>query len=255
MKLLTKEEEDAHYRATLNGGFVGGLVGLGVGTVAIIAAQNRYPFFRSLTLPLRAFLLTSVATFGVIIEADRASYAYSLEQNPLAVVQKTSSEKIADELHAQKTTGEKTLAWLQKNRYPIVFGSWLASMALSFGLVHRNPYLTAQQKLVQARVYAQGLTVGVLMASFGLEAFDKGTGKGRWETVKVVDPNDPTHMIEKKIHHERYTGEDKWMDMVEAEEARMKEEGDKVEWERKRSEEIDAASRVSGVVSPKTAPA
>lgn len=245
MKLLTKEEEDAHYRATINGGVVGGLVGLGVGTVAIIAAQNRYPFFRSLTLPLRAFLLTSAGTFGAIIEADRASYAYGLTQNPQAVVQMTTSEKIASELHSQKSTGEKAVAWLQKNRYPIVFGSWLASMALSFGLVHRNPHLTAQQKLVQARVYAQGLTIGVLMASFGLEAFDKGTGKGRWETVKLADPNDPTHMIEKKIHHERYTGEDKWMDMVEAEEARMKDEKNKVEWERKRAEEIDAAARAA----------
>ncbi|KAK3045355.1 hypothetical protein LTS18_013970, partial [Coniosporium uncinatum] len=44
-------------------------------------------------------------------------------------------------------------------------------------------------------------------------------------TIKVLDPNDPQHkhMIEKKIHHERYAGEDQWRDMVEAEEQRMKE--------------------------------
>lgn len=86
-------------------------------------------------------------------------------------------------------------------------------MAIAFGLVGRNPYLTGQQKLVQARVYAQGLTLAVLIASFALEGNDLREGKGRWETIKVLDPNDPTHqkMIEKRIHHEAYVGEDQWM--------------------------------------------
>ena len=86
-------------------------------------------------------------------------------------------------------------------------------MAVAFGLVNRNPYWTAAQKLVQARVYAQGLTLAVLVASFALEGNDMRTGKGRWETVKVLDPNDPEHkkMIEKRIHHEAYAGEDQWM--------------------------------------------
>ena len=55
--------------------------------------------------------------------------------------------------------------------------------------------------------------MAVVIASLALEGKDIGQGKGRWETVKVLDPNDPTHqhMIEKKIHHEKYAGEDQWM--------------------------------------------
>lgn len=83
-------------------------------------------------------------------------------------------------------------------------------MGGALALVGRNPHLTAPQKLVQARVYAQGLTVAVLIASFAFEAGDSAKGKGRWETVKVVDPDDPSHTIEKRIHHERYAGEDQW---------------------------------------------
>jgi hypothetical protein len=43
--------------------------------------------------------------------------------------------------------------------------------------------------------------------------------------VRYVDPNDPEHkkVIEKQIHHEKYKGEDQWMDMVAAEEERLKE--------------------------------
>jgi hypothetical protein len=100
-----------------------------------------------------------------------------------------------------------------ENRYPIVFGSWLASMGIALGIVSRNPYLSGPQKLVQARVYAQGLTVAVLIASFAFETNDATKGKGRWETIKVIDPNDPEHkhLIEKRIHHESYAGEDQWL--------------------------------------------
>lgn len=115
--------------------------------------------------------------------------------------------------------------WLSDNRYSLVFGSWVASMAAALGIVGRDKYLTGQQKLVQARVYAQGLTLAVVILSLALETSDSARGKGRWETVKILDPNDPTHkhVIEKKIHHEAYAGEDQWRDMIEAEERRLKE--------------------------------
>ena len=98
-------------------------------------------------------------------------------------------------------------------------------MGTALGLVGRNPYLTGAQKLVQARVYAQGLTVAVVIISLAFETSDSQRGKGRWETVKIMDPNDPEHkhMIEKQIHHESYQGEDQWRDMIEAEEQRLKE--------------------------------
>lgn len=43
---------------------MGGIVGLGVGALGVYAATARFPFFRQLTLPLRAFLVTSAGTFA-----------------------------------------------------------------------------------------------------------------------------------------------------------------------------------------------
>jgi len=80
MKILTKEEEAAHYMyvspthhklcsflisksETLKGGIGGGIAGLAVGLAGVYGATRRYPAFRSLTLPLKAFLVTSVGTF------------------------------------------------------------------------------------------------------------------------------------------------------------------------------------------------
>lgn len=84
-------------------------------------------------------------------------------------------------------------------------------------MVNRNRYLSGSQKLVQARMYAQGATLAALLTSFAFEGTDAAKGKGRWETIKVLDPNDPEHkhMIEKKIHHERYAGEDQWRGMFD----------------------------------------
>ena len=127
------------------------------------------------------------------------------------------------QIQAQKSGKQKTMDWLSENRYSIVFGSWVASMGTALGLVGRNPYLTGQQKLVQARVYAQGLTIAVVIISLAFETRESRKGRGWWETVKIIDPNDPEHkkVIEKQIHHEAFAGEDQWRDMVEAEEQRI----------------------------------
>jgi len=64
MKILTKEEEQAHYNATLKGGIIGGFAGVAAGIIGVYGATYRYPAFRGLTLPLRAFLVTSSGTFS-----------------------------------------------------------------------------------------------------------------------------------------------------------------------------------------------
>ncbi|KAK5172612.1 Replication factor C, subunit RFC4 [Saxophila tyrrhenica] len=224
MKILTKEEEQAHYNETLKGGFVGGIAGLAVGALGVYGAAVRYPAFRQLTLPLRAFLVTSSGTFAAIVSADSWSRSFERSRHPEQQY-KDEQQSLQEQIDAQKTGKQRTMDWLSDNRYSLVFGSWVASMGTAMGLVGRNPYLTGQQKLVQARVYAQGLTIAVVILSLAFETSDSARGKGRWETVKILDPNDPTHknMIEKKIHHEAYEGEDQWRDMIEAEEQRIKE--------------------------------
>jgi len=211
------------FSATVKGGSLGGAIGLGIGSLAVWGASKRFPTFSGLTIPFRAFLLISSGTFAAIIAADRASRGFEATRHDTTY--EDNAARLQGQLEAQKSATERMKDWGREHRYPIVFGSWVASMGIALGLVGRSPYLTGQQKLVQARVYAQGLTVAVLLASFALEANDAGKGKGRWETVKVLDPNDPTHkhMIEKRIHHERYQGEDQWMDMVATEERKMKE--------------------------------
>jgi hypothetical protein len=233
MKILTKEEEQAHYNATVKGGSIGGAIGLAIvrpsvyaakcdisanltqGGAAALAANARFHGFRSLTLPMKAFLVSSTGTFSAIIAADRASRNFEGARDPARRYRDQATTQ-AEEIRQSETTLQRVKDWGRENRYPIVTASWVASMGIALGLVGRDPYLSRAQKLVQARVYAQGLTIAILLATALLEVGDASKGKGRWETVMILDPNDPEHkhLIEKRIHHEAYEGEDLWRGML-----------------------------------------
>ncbi|RSL69790.1 hypothetical protein CEP53_002097 [Fusarium sp. AF-6] len=221
MKILTKEEEEAHYAAVVKGGLIGGTIGLGVGVGGVLFASRRYTAFRGLTIPFRTFLITSAGTFGAIINADRWSMAFQKEQNPMNFYQ-DETRRVQQITRENQTAYERFMEYGKENRYSIVFISWLASMGLAFALVSRSPMNTAN-KVVQARVYAQGLTLAVLIISAVFEMNDAKSGSGRWQTVMVIDPDDPEHkhLIEKRIHKEEYEGQDLWKDMVAAEERRL----------------------------------
>ncbi|KAH7320195.1 mitochondrial hypoxia responsive domain-containing protein [Stachybotrys elegans] len=221
MKVVSKEEEKAHFKAVVKGGVIGGSLGLAVGLGGVVFATRRYPAFRSLTLPLRAFLVSSAGTFGSIVNAERHSIAFQKAQDPMNFYQDASA-RAREMARENEDNYTRFMEWGRENRYSIVFASWLASMAVAFAVVGRAPISTAQ-KLVQARVYAQGLTLAVLIVSAAFETYDAKQGSSRFQTVRVLDPSDPEHkrMIETQVHREDYAGQDLWKDMVAAEERRL----------------------------------
>lgn len=212
MKIISKEEEQEHFGVVLRGGLIGGSIGLALGLGGVLGASRRYPAFRSLTLPFRSFLVTSAGTFGAMVIAERYSINYQRSHDSMNNYLEETHRAAEEARRAHKTEWQRLMDWGRENRYSIVFTSWLASMGIALALVGRNKYLSTSQKVVQARVYAQGLTLAVLIATAAFETADAKAGKGRWETVMVLDPNDPTHQhwIEKRVHKEDYEGQDLW---------------------------------------------
>jgi len=225
MKVISKEEEQEHYNVVLKSGAIGGSIGLAAGIAGVTLASRRYPAFRSLTLPFRSFLVTSAGTFAAIISAERSSINYQRAKDPMYFY-KDAAQQMAEKVRQNENASARLKDWGRQNRYSIVLTSWIAAMGIALALVNRNKYLTTSQKLVQARVYAQGLTLAVLIATAAFETADAKSGKGRWETVMVLDLNDPTHkhLIEKRIEKEDYEGQNLWKDMVDAEEKRIAEQ-------------------------------
>ncbi|EPQ63396.1 Bgt-3855 [Blumeria graminis f. sp. tritici] len=222
MKILSQLEEEKHYDATVTGGLIGGSLGLTAGLVAIYVGQRRFPIIRDLTIPMKSFLVTSTGTFSAIISADRASRDFEKHRDPSRQYRDQASIQ-TERLDSQKPIVQRLKDWGNTNRYSLVTASWVASMGTAFAIVSRNKYITGAQKLVQARIYAQGLTLAVLIATAALEVGDARSGKGRWETVTVLETDDSnnTHLVEKRIHHESYPGQDLWKDIVAAEERKI----------------------------------
>ncbi|WEW61657.1 Replication factor C, subunit RFC4 [Emydomyces testavorans] len=220
MKLLSKEKEDAHYNAVVKGGCVGGALGLAGGYAGVALASRRWATIRHLTLPMKAFLVTSAGSFAAVIAADSSSrsFDYSVHQEKRLVTERQARLRNAE--WARMTGTERMMDFVRHEKYKIIGATWLASLVGSFVLVGRNPYLTGAQKIVQARVYAQGLTLAVLCASAAFEIHDQRQGRGVLDALKAKKAREESG-------HEHHATEDLWMDMVDAEEERMKRKEEK----------------------------
>ncbi|KAK4147749.1 uncharacterized protein C8A04DRAFT_24298 [Dichotomopilus funicola] len=243
MKVISKEVEQEHYGRVIRGGLLGGSVGLALGVAGVVGGARRFPVIRQLTLPFKSFLITSAGTFGAIVVAERYSVQYHRSQDAMNNYLEETHRQAEEDRRRSKTEWQRFMDWGRENRYTIVGVSWIAAMGIALGMVSRNKYMNKAQKLIHARMYAQALTLGVLIATAAFETADAKSGKGRWETVLVVDPNDPTHqhLIEKKVHKEEYEGQDLWKEMVAAEEKRI---GDRKEAAEAKAEKKTKAEAV-----------
>ncbi|GJN87984.1 hypothetical protein Rhopal_000939-T1 [Rhodotorula paludigena] len=186
-------DQQSHYRATVTGGAKGGLIGLaGAGAAAVAMQRAGVPAFTRLTLPLKAFAVTSVGTAAFIISADKSAREFELSK--YAIGAGTDLERAAHEQQrleqeagiapGQQAPGkgkpvgtrEAIVEWAKENRWTAVGVTWLASMAGSGAYIAATP-LTFAQKLVQARMVAQGVTVAALIASAGLTQIPNAAGK------------------------------------------------------------------------------
>lgn len=167
---------------------------------------------------MKAFLITSSGTFLGIIAADHASRDFEAQRNQGRVWYENREERLRSAELASLSTKDRLFNWARQEKYKIISATWVASMVGSFVLVGRNPYLSGQQKIVQARVYAQGLTLAVLCASAAFEISDQRKGRGILESARRGREAAKQVKVEEKAENDG----DIWKDMVAAEEHRLK---------------------------------
>lgn len=173
---------------------------------------------------MKAFLVTSSGTFVGIIAADHSSRSFEAERNVGLKYLGEREERLRREELSQMSFGSRIGAWAREEKYKIIGATWIASIVGSFVLVGRNPYLSGQQKIVQARVYAQGLTLAVMCASAAFEIHDQRKGQGLLDAAKKGrEAAKQTKNQPAEAHHQRYDeNTDLWQDMVAAEEQKLK---------------------------------
>ena len=163
---------DGYMDALKSGALKGAAFGLVASAGLSTYLHKRTSFFRGAGGYQKVFVYAVPAAFCTIVNMENSSRAF--EATKLAEQQGT--DKVEQDV---KPAGfyNQFSTWLAEYKYPVIVSGWAASLAGSFWLVNRDKYMTKSQKVVQARVYAQGLTVAMLIASVLLSVSTDQTSK------------------------------------------------------------------------------
>ncbi|KAI7903502.1 uncharacterized protein BX663DRAFT_542445 [Cokeromyces recurvatus] len=169
-KSLTHEQQKASDKIFIQSGLKGAAIGLGLGLAATALTIRKSPEFRSLSRPIQSIMAASTTAAGFLFASDRAVTEY--ENRQLGYTDEIMIEQLKKrEPEANLSSFDKSLRYLNDNRWSFIGLSWAVSMAGALGYSFSNKYLSTQQKVVQARMYAQAITIAVLLASAGLSVY------------------------------------------------------------------------------------
>lgn len=155
MKFVSKEEQEALSDEIYRGAIVGAVWGFAISVPASIILARKVPFFRRLGLPLRGFLVTVATAGGSAYNAEESSNRFRAR-----LYRQVPQAPGIQELEEQPFSLKK---WAKQNEVALVGTGWLSALVIGFIVASRNKYQTWDQKLVQARMYAQMITVAMLL--------------------------------------------------------------------------------------------
>jgi hypothetical protein len=97
-----------------------------------LIAQRYSPTFRKLTLPFKAFLVSSGTSAASIILAERAGLEYERKKYGYYEPEKQISSS------QDKTSLQKTKDFISENRYGIATSAWALSIVGSLAYTYNN---------------------------------------------------------------------------------------------------------------------
>ncbi|KAG5648799.1 hypothetical protein DXG03_000148 [Asterophora parasitica] len=169
MKLATEEDLDGHDAASRRGaleGFVGSSIFALGGSYFL---HRRFPGYRALPLSLKALGVVIVVAPVLSIQAERRGLEYDKSKWEGEGVRFLHGRQIAEEARWDElSTKDKIADWSDRHQYSLILGGWASSLAFAGAIISRDKFQTTAQKVVQARMWAQGLTIGLLIVAGAL---------------------------------------------------------------------------------------
>ncbi|EKM79948.1 hypothetical protein AGABI1DRAFT_113193 [Agaricus bisporus var. burnettii JB137-S8] len=191
--------------ASLRGSIEGGVAGTAVGLGATYYLNRVSPTFRRLPISLKAAAIVVMVLPAISIQAERRALEFSRSQwegeSIRLIDEKALKERIRWDALPLK---EKVNEWAARYQYSIILGSWAAGLGLATLIISRNKYQTNSQKIVQARMWAQGLTIGLLIAAGALTGTKRreiaNAGDHSWADVIEQQDRDRKEVERLRIH-------------------------------------------------------
>ncbi|KAI5954127.1 RCF2 [Candida margitis] len=178
MKILSTDEKNAHMNYLLSQG-AKGLVYGGVVSAGIYSffKYRRPARFATFTASVKAAIIV-VPTIGIsAFWADQGSWEFDkmMHQSEYTQQQMLEEHRKFNSL----STSEKIFTTLGAHKYQIIIAAWAASLYGSWTIINRDKVMTTAQKAVQARVYAQAITVVLLLGTILLSLKEAEINKSK----------------------------------------------------------------------------
>lgn len=166
MKFVSKDELNEYTNAFMVGGIKGGIVGTAISGGLFMYARKRLPNYHKYGAFARTFFLMAPPILLGVTNMELEAQRYERQHYQYGEFSEDSKKKQEEYEHMNNWQKAKFLAG--DNKYKLITGIWASSLAGSFYIINRDKLMTKSQKIVQARMYAQGLTVILLLATMAL---------------------------------------------------------------------------------------
>ncbi|KAF8915240.1 hypothetical protein CPB85DRAFT_1433152 [Mucidula mucida] len=179
---LTPEQLAAHDAATLRGGIEGSIVGAAIGFPLSYLMYKKVPIYRAMPASLKALGVIVCIAPAFAIQAERRGIEYDRSQWTDAGIRLLDQQEVKLEEHWESlTVKQKIIDWANRHEYSVILGGWVASIGLAGTIISRDKLQSTSQKVVQARMWAQALTIGLILGAAAFKARQSNT------QPKVVD--------------------------------------------------------------------
>ncbi|TCD70806.1 hypothetical protein EIP91_001496 [Steccherinum ochraceum] len=166
MKFATEEELAGHHAATVRGAIEGVAAGFALSLPASYYFQRNSTYYRSLPPHLKVLGVILVVAPLYAVQAERRGVEYDQSTWTGAGQRELMREELEEEKRWKALSmPQRAKEWATKNQYKVILGTWAVGMAAAGSIIWRNRHQSTAQKVVQARMWAQGLTIGVMVAA------------------------------------------------------------------------------------------
>lgn len=196
MKLISPEERRAHDRMVNIGGLKGLILGTALSLGLFGFAPKYYPRLLKLPWSIKTAIFVVPPAFAASVNGELSSQEFDYEMYSSETSQKRLMEE--HQRWEELSTSDKVVETLDRHKFKIVTGLWAASMFGSWHYVNKDPLLTKTQKLVQARMYAQFITVGLLLSTLALSMMEEKVEKGHKKVNFTADDEALEEVLNKK---------------------------------------------------------
>ncbi|KAJ7591466.1 hypothetical protein C8J56DRAFT_935644 [Mycena floridula] len=203
MKIATEQQLAEHRAATIRGGLEGTVAGALISAPVSYICQRRWPSYRQLPFSLKTLGAVLIVIPAIAIQAERRGVEYdrSQWQDDIGLRVLDQRQIKLEGKWEQMTTKDKMADWAVRHQYSLILGGWAVGIAVAGGIISRDRYQTFSQKIVQVRMWAQGLTIGLLLAAGALSSTQRREGRHSPEDHswrEVVEQYEKQHETERR---------------------------------------------------------